>query len=1285
MKNLFILLTLFTVPLFGQKPVMERSLDWRNSKKVFSNSDISRKYLFFEGAVYENPNTLFPYYNELLTTEKYYNVQKINITNPVYQQVSVEDLENIQMIGELPSEIKVNVNRVYNKTGEQALISILPLRRNPGTGQVEKLVSFSVEVQSDKNRMAVSKLMNVAEEFATESVLASGTWHKIKITQTGIYKLTFSDLQNMGISNPADVRVYGNGGKAVPLMNREPRVDDLAENAIFMEKGSDGIFNQGDYILFYAHGMVAWNYNKADSIFLHSLNDYSQYACYFLTSSLGPGKRITEAGIVTSPPNTTVTSFDAYDYHERNLYNDIKSGRQWFGEKFIYGKTYDTTFRFPNLVPGSEVVVKSNVINRSAKQRTFTFIFNNQHTEIINVGSVNINYNVGTYAVQSQKTMRFNSSGDNIAVKISYNKTEESDEGWLDYITVNARRSLAISEKPLFFRDTRSVAEGNIAEFRIQNTDNQTIVWDITDMYNIKSVPATQSGQEVTFRAETSVLREFVAFDLQTTFLKPVINFDNNLLENQNLHGLGAHKMIIVTHPLFTHQAERIAEYHRQKDNFSVITTTTEKVYNEFSSGMPDVSAIRDFARMIYERSQSGGNSLRYLLLFGDGSYNNISNADGNPNYIPTYQSSTSLGHTTSYVSDDFFGFLDKNEGGSDSMHYYYLDIGIGRLPASDTIEAKGMVDKILAYNTPEAKQDWRNTLLFVGDDQDGNDHMEQANQLADYIRTSHPEFVVKKILLDAYKQVTSSTGNRYPDVNRAILDNFNKGLLIFNYTGHGNENAISEEQILIKQDLEKLRNKNKYPLFITATCEFSRWDDMAINSENGKPEEMTSAGEVALLNPEGGAIALFTTTRVVYSHSNHYLNRHFYYNAFKTNEDGSRRRLGDIVRFSKIAIGSDNNKMNFTLLGDPAMDLAYADFNIVTDSINGNDVNSLNDTIKAFTELTVTGHVQNKDSVPYDNFNGTIIPTIFDKVQQVTTLQNDANTSPLSFEVQENLLFRGKASVTNGKFKFTFIVPKDISYTIGKGKINYYAYNDSLDANGYFSNFLIGGTSDQLFGDNTGPELEVYLNDENFRDGGISDKDPRVYVKVFDEYGINTTGTGIGHDIVAVLDKNTSNPFVMNDYYQSQANDYRSGEVMYQLNDIEPGLHTINVKVWDIFNNSSEKMITFRVIDANALVLDKVYNYPNPFGEQTFFQFEHNKPDDDLFIKIEIFDFSGKAVRIINLNSYASGYRSEPIEWDGTDQYGNILPNGVYPYRVTVGNSDGLLAVKFEKLMILK
>ncbi len=1018
-------------------------------------------------------------------------------------------------------------------------------------------------------------------------------------------------------------------------------------------------------------------------MFLHVLNEYSPYAYYFLTSSFGAGKKIANAPVVTETANITVTSFDDYNYHEKNIYNDVLSGRQWYGEKFDYSTTFDTTFRFPNIVSTAPISLKTNVLSRSSKQRTFTITINNQLNDYINVENVDMSYSLGTYAKQNSKITRFTSGNENISIKITYNKSETSELGWLDYLTINARRNLTLSEKPMFFRDIKSVAEGNIGEFKIQNGNAQTVIWDVTDNTNVENIGTIAYAQGISFKARIDMLRQYVAFDNSTTFLKPVIDQDILHVKNQNLHGLSSQNMIIVTHPNFLFQAGRLADYRRDKDNLSVYITTTQEIYNEFSSGMPDVSAIRDFVRMIYSKSQSEEDKLKYLLLIGDGSYNNISTAEGNPNFIPTYQSQNSLSPTYSYVSDDFYGLLDDNEGGNDSMQYYLLDIAIGRLPVTDSIEARNVIDKILNYNTSTTMQDWRNTLLFVGDDQDGNLHMDQANSLADYIRTTHPEFVVKKVLLDAYKQVTSSTGNSYPEVNKAIQDNFNKGILIFNYNGHGSENGLAEERILVKQEIEKLQNKIK-PLFITATCEFSRWDNMMIDKEDGQYKEQTSAGEEALLNPDGGAIALFSTTRVVYADANYLLNQHFYYNALQNVTQGNRERLGDIIRKAKNEIGATTNKLNFTLLGDPALDLAYPRYKVITDSINGQDVIALSDTLKAFMQISVAGHLETNSNEPFSSFNGTIVPSVYDKVQTFSTLQNDPGSSAYSFNVQENLLFKGRASVTDGRFKFTFVVPKDISYTIGKGKIVYYAHNDNVDADGYFNDILIGGTSVLQDEDNTGPELEVYLNDENFRDGGLSNKDPKVFVKVYDEHGINTTGNGIGHDIIAILDNNSNEPLVMNEYYQTQTDAYQMGEVTYQLNDIDPGLHTLNVKIWDVFNNSSEKTITFRVIDSKNLVLENVYNYPNPITDLTYFQFEHNMPDKDLVVKIDIFDLSGRLVRTLQENSYATGYRSEPIEWDGTDLYGNKLPRGIYPYRVSVDNSNGEHAERFEKLMIL-
>ena len=1291
MRCFLLLLTFLSFRSFGQELVLKRSISWSTSRnvneirKTDNKIPFYRKYLYFENAVYKNQETLFPYYYELIKGTDYYDKSQIKVKDIEYQIVDRKDLENVLSLDILPDTFIFKTYIVTSQKIPAVALNILPLRRNDKTNSIERITSFSIEI-APKTSPVVNSVMAFknAPDFKEVSVLASGSWFKIAIRNSGIYKLTYNDLIDMGITNPENIRIYGNGGENLSMMNNNPRPDDLLENPVYMEKGSDGIFNSGDYILFYGKGIVSWKYDKTEEFYNHSLNAYSGVAWYYLTSSLGPGEKIESAPLLNNPADTVITTFDDYSYHEKNLYNLIQSGRQWLGERLDIASSFDTVFSFPNLVTSYPVLLKVNVASRSAYVKTFTIAVNNQFSENISVSSINLNATTGTYAQQNHKLISFLNNNDNLSLKLTYNKTESSDEGYLDFITVNVRRNLLLAGSPLFFRNIRSVKNDRIAEFRIQNAGEETIIWDVTDIEKVHRVFAVSYSQGISFKDSASALREYAAFNKNMDFPRPIIDMSNIHIENQNLHGVASHKMLIVTHPLFLKQAERLADFHRTRDNYSVYVTTTENIYNEFSSGIPDICAIRDFARMLYQRSDSDENALKYLLLFGDGSYNNFSRTEGNPNFVPTYQSAASMTYTSSYVSDDFYGLLDINEGGGSNMSEYMLDIGIGRLPVGDTLEANAVLNKIISYNSAGNMQDWRNTLLFIGDDQDSNEHMKDANNLADYIRSNYPGFEVKKILLDAYKQVSTSAGSRYPDVNKAILDNFNKGILIFNYNGHGSENGIAEEVILRKQDLENLKNKDKYPLLITATCEFSRWDNMLIDEQDGKFKEQSSAGEAALLNENGGAIALFSTTRVVWAIKNYELNREFYYKVFQRDENGNRYRMGDIIRLSKNGIGDDSNKLNFTLLGDPAMQLAYPEFQVITDSVNGTDAGQVVDTLKAFKEVTVSGHVVDQNNLLFSNFNGIIYPSVFDKVQSLTTLANDPTSYPMTFSIQENILFKGKASVNDGRFRFKFIVPKDISYTTGPGKIIYYAQNGNIDAHGYFTDFLIGGTSVTQSGDLAGPEVDLYLNDENFKDGGISDKDPVVYATVWDESGINTTGNGIGHEITGVIDGDSKNPVILNDYYQTNLDDYRGGEVIYQMNDLAPGYHSLSLKIWDIFNNSSERIISFKVIDADGMILEKVYNFPNPVIDHTYFQFEHNMPDKDLIIKIDIFDFSGRLIRTIRRESYATGYRSEPVEWDGRDNSGNKLSRGIYPYRLSVETTDGQYAERFEKLLVL-
>jgi hypothetical protein len=1030
---------------------------------------------------------------------------------------------------------------------------------------------------------------------------------------------------------------------------------------------------------------VSWKYDAGAGFFTHVLNGFSDASYYFLTTDLGAGKKIASLAQASGTVTNTVTRFNDYACYERNLYNLIRSGRQWFSDK-ISSSPYDTTFTFANIITDEAAKIKINVASRSSSRRKFNITIQ-YRSDTITVDGVNLSLFTGAYASQSNRIFSWVPSSDDIYIKVAYNRYEYSDLGWLDYITVNARRNLIMTGDLMFFRDIASTGSGNISRFSVSDASEGLKVWDVTDPYNVVQQDASLTGSELSFIASTDNLHEFVAFKPDAVFPKPKTEgSDLGWIANQNLHADASAQMLIVTYPAFLEQAETLAQYHREKDNLSVLVATTDQVFNEFSSGKFDVSAIRDFARMLYLKGQGSNQLLQYLLLFGDGSYNNHTKVDGNSNFIPTYQSTLSLSVSASYVSDDFYGLMDDDEGGSENMEAYMLDLSVGRLPVSKVSEAESVVAKIMGYNCSANMNDWRNKIMFVADDGDSDTHMVQADEMADSVSKYHPQFVIKKILSDAYKQVASSTGARYPDVTKAIYDNMHKGVLIFNYTGHGNEKGLAEEQLVTREQLMEYKNADKLPLFITATCEFSRYDDLS-DDETGNIKEITSAGEASLLNPSGGCIGLLSTSRVVFSSDNAILNNNFYTYAFQFNGDGLPPRLGDIIRFTKNDpnLYDNRNKLNFTLLGDPALRLAVPKFTVVTDSLNGASVTDPLDTLKAFKEITIKGHLVDMNSNKLAGFNGILYPSVYDKEVTVSTLGNDNKDDIMTFTVRDNILYRGKANVTNGDFAFSFIVPKDIIYSLGKGKVYYYAQDSTDDANGYFSECIIGGTNSELSADETGPDLYLYMNDANFVNGGITDRNPKLFARIHDENGINTTGIGIGHDIVGILDGDATQPLVLNDFYEADLDDFRDGSLRYPLSGLSLGMHTIKMRVWDIFNNPAEAGIDFEVIDQDDLILQNVYNYPNPAQTYTCFQFEHNKAGQTMKITIDIYNLSGGKIRTFEESAYMEGYHSSPIIWDLSDQNGNPLRSGIYPYRVRVEDETGLLSDGFYKLLILR
>jgi len=731
--------------------------------------------------------------------------------------------------------------------------------------------------------------------------------------------------------------------------------------------------------------------------------------------------------------------------------------------------------------------------------------------------------------------------------------------------------------------------------------------------------------------------------------------------------------LVIVSHPNFMAQARELAALHEQNDGLSTIVVTPDQVYNEFSSGIPDPAAIRNFMKMLYDKASSLSNMPKYLLLFGDGSYDNKTPISGNgsiknTNYVITYESANSISPSYSYVSDDYFGLLNDNENISTGL----LDIGIGRLPVQTPEQAYDMVKKIKKYVDHKSLGDWRNEICFIADDEEGNSFMRDADKLATNLSKSYPSLNIEKIYLDAYQQVSTSTGQRYPDVNRAILNQLNKGALIFNYIGHGGDQLLAAEEVVTVDDINQWKNE-QYPLFITATCEFGRYDNY----------QLTSAGELVLLNPDGGGIGLLTTTRVVYEDLNYELNEQFYLNAFAKTPDNQYFRLGDIVRKTKNGSSNNVNKLCFTLLGDPALRLAYPiDKCIVTDSINHKPAN-VTDTLNAYEYVTISGHISDTTGNLNSNFNGIIYPTIFDKAHEITTLANDLGSTPFEFYLQNNILYRGKATIKRGQFTFNCILPRDIDYNFGMGKIDYYAHDSVSDISGCFEKVTIGGmeTRNGAPIDSAGPIIKLYMNDTTFVNGGITDEYPTLLARVTDANGINPGGNGIGHDILATLEGQT---YILNSYFQTDLDNFRKGSVVFKFPKLTPGLHTVNFKIWDIFNNSSKATLNFVVQNASQLAIQNVFNYPNPMHDYTNFFFEHNQNSIDLDVSIEIFNMTGSKVKALKTQISPSGYTVGPVRWNGEDENGNKIRQGVYIYRIILRSNEGSIFSKSQKLIVI-
>lgn len=1269
------LLSLVSLLSLGQVPDNSIKFTWNSPKKILDSLGNERKVLHFEKALYLGETHYLPTYRFSIQGQ----ISDFRISNVIYEALTADEQRVLpSFLNGISFEPKVIVK--YSKNTSRSTVYIIPLKETQGM-ITDKILSFDYTFKrsatpptpssSNKNnaRLAAS---------ATSSVLSTGDWYKISIPKSGIFKIDYNFLTSLGINpssvDPREIKIFGNGGGMLPQNTNSFRNDDLVENSIFVEGESDGVFNNSDYILFYGQGPDTWTFNSGQGIFIHSKNLYATTANYFITVGPGNGLRIpVQANI--GGTNPSITSFDERIFHESENENILHSGREWYGEVFDLNTDQSFSFSTQGITTGSTLKLTSAVMGQSLAASSFTIRLNNQFvgTQSFTALSSYI-YAVKGIERRNVFSIPINTSTSNVTVSLTYNKgSYSSAKGYLNYLELNFKRDLQLYGNQTAFRSIESIAN-SVSEFIVKNASSSMSIWDITDPLNPKKQLFSLTGSDASFSTPTNDLKEFIAHT-GSSFESPTAL---GRIPNQNLHGIAAPNLpdlVIISHPSFLSSAARLAQFRSTHDNMEVEVVTPEQVYNEFSSGVQDITAIRDFMKMLFDR-KTPTDSTKYLLLLGDGSYDYKNRIGGNTNYVPIYESMQSLHPVDSYSSDDYFGFLDDGSGSweENSLGDDELNIGIGRLPAKSISEAEAMVNKIIHYSTsPESFGKWRNKICFFADDGDNNLHLNDANFLSNIIKNNYNEYNINKIFLDAYPQVSSPGGETCPPAKDAINQSVEKGTLILNYTGHGGETGLAQERLVDITQINSWTNFNALTFFITATCEFGRYDDPGV----------VSGAEHALLHSNGGAIGLITSTRPVYSNSNRDLNQAIYENIFDpiANE---MPRLGDVTRLTKNNSLYGVNNRNYALLGDPSMMLAYPKEEVVVTKINNNMV-SANDTLKALGTVIIEGEIRNQSGIKLTDFNGSVQVTVLDKYSTISTLGTQGS-SPTTFQAMNNLIYEGSATATNGSFQISFVIPKDISYQFDKGKISLYAkkYNSNLDANGYNAEVIIGGSDANFIEDKNAPEIKLYMNDQSFVFGGLTGKNSLFLAKLSDENGINIAGQGIGHEITARLDEG-NDVIILNEYYTAKKDNYKEGTVEFPLKDLSPGNHSIKFKCWDTHNNSAESYLEFIVANEEKIALEHVLNYPNPFSTHTDFHFDHNRAGDDLDILVQVYTISGKLIKTLDSRFLSSSSHISGITWDGRDDFGDKIGKGVYIYKVNVRSlRDASQVFKYQKLVIL-
>ncbi|WP_126973024.1 type IX secretion system sortase PorU [Gynurincola endophyticus] len=1088
-------------------------------------------------------------------------------------------------------------------------------------------------------------LNNADSQTIVQPVLDSQTVFRVGVSKNGVFQLTGRQLEAMGWNLPVpsqQIQAFGTGSDFPKFTTTSFTIPPLQEIALQVLDGGDGMIDFNDQIRWYANAYEGYQISASGPLFFKNNYDTLQYYYFQKTN-----RSLNINSLNHSPaPATELPFVYTAHKHEKDSFNLLSSGRDWWGDFYpsLNQQPSEKLFLLQgSLQPDAPIYLRCRTASRSfGAENIFTFRYQQQTHQFAAAAVSGSPYEL--FAQINEEVFSFTGAESTNQLQLSILSTGINAQAWIDYIEWETPvKNSSLQSNQLFYINKQN--QQQTIKLNFPQWKNQWKLWNVTSLQEpVEYIVADASAYVATTRTEL-----FYVFDASLVSTPDIVEKVKykNLFEPLNSN------YIIITTKELREETERIAAFHNERNTVTAIVDIDD-IYCQFGN---HVSAVRNFIGYQYQLSPE---RLKYILLVGSGSFDPVDKMKYGKNSIPAFQTKNSVDPLATYTADDYFVSL-RPGADFDQGNNLGLQLSIGRLPVKNAAALNAYINKFLEYYSENSRGAWKQKMVFVADDGDQFLHFDDAEAIVNKLPQNIP-YWLHKIYFDAYNSVQQNGIKTYPAAVNENINLLNKGVLLWNYSGHGGYSKLADENLLDAAIIQQLKNRYRLPLMITATCNFAPYDQV----------QYSSIGEQLLLQPQTGAIAVLSTTRIVYANSNRRMNEAFIEALFDQSVPLTERTVGRSLMRAKnklYAEGDINNNAKFTLLGDPALQLLMSETGNFTDSIVFN--NQSVDTLKATNEYTLkAGSSLN---------NGTANLLILNK----PVLQKTIGSNGRTFQQQSGIIYQGSAVLKDGKFSASFVIPADAQYEYSRSKILYYLYNANEQLAGIDQTKWIGGKGNGA-ADNAGPDIKLYLNDEKFVSGGITNNQPMLIAKIKDSTGINLLGTGLGHDIQLTINNDPQYVYTLNKFFEPEREGNKAGVVRFQLPQLPAGMHRLKIRAWDVYNQWSEKELDFQVVENGEFVIRNVLNYPNPFTTNTNFWFEHNRPGEELQVTVQIYTVTGKLVKTIRETIITEGTRSNEMPWNAKDQFGNTLGRGVYIYKITVKTREKQEAMKFEKLFIL-